>query len=44
MILKALEVGAIAANCYIIGCEETMEGAVIDPGGSPKDILRVIRI
>ncbi|MGI6487718.1 MAG: MBL fold metallo-hydrolase [Syntrophomonadaceae bacterium] len=43
MILKALEVGAIAANCYIIGCEETMEGAVIDPGGSPKDILRVIK-
>lgn len=43
MILKALEVGAIAANCYIIGCEETLEGAVIDPGGSPRAILQVIK-
>lgn len=43
MILKWLEVGAIAANCYVIGCEETLEGAVIDPGGSAQAILRVIK-
>ncbi|MDH7498143.1 MAG: MBL fold metallo-hydrolase [Syntrophomonadaceae bacterium] len=42
MILKGLEVGAIAANCYVIGCEETMEAAVIDPGGSASAILRLI--
>jgi len=43
LILKWLEVGAIAANCYVIGCEETLEGAVIDPGGSAQAILRVIK-
>ncbi|NLU49314.1 MAG: MBL fold metallo-hydrolase [Syntrophomonadaceae bacterium] len=43
MILKWLEVGAIAANCYVIGCEETLEGVVIDPGGSAQAILRVIK-
>lgn len=42
MILKWLEVGSIGANCYIIGCEETREGAVIDPGGNGPSIVQVI--
>jgi glyoxylase-like metal-dependent hydrolase (beta-lactamase superfamily II) len=32
----------MAVNCYIIGCEETMEAAVIDPGGSPASIVRAL--
>jgi glyoxylase-like metal-dependent hydrolase (beta-lactamase superfamily II) len=34
-----MEVGALGTNCYIIGCEETREAAVIDPGGDPGRIL-----
>lgn len=33
MILKKLEVGPLGTNCYILGCEKTLKGAVIDPGG-----------
>jgi glyoxylase-like metal-dependent hydrolase (beta-lactamase superfamily II) len=32
MIIEMLEVGPFAENCYVLGCEETMAGAVIDPG------------
>lgn len=31
-ILETLPVGQIAANCYIFGCANTKEAAVIDPG------------
>ncbi len=27
------------SNCYIVGCEETSEAAVIDPGAEPETIL-----
>ena len=27
------------ANCYIVGCEETLEAVVIDPGDDPDKIL-----
>ncbi|KPL04612.1 MAG: MBL fold metallo-hydrolase [candidate division Zixibacteria bacterium SM23_73_2] len=33
MILKILSVGELDTNCYILGDEQTKEGAVIDPGG-----------
>jgi len=42
MILKTLMVGELGANCYILGCEETKLGAVIDPGGDGDRILRTI--
>lgn len=42
MILKGLEISAMAVNCYIVGCEETKEVAVIDPGGNPQAILRLL--
>jgi glyoxylase-like metal-dependent hydrolase (beta-lactamase superfamily II) len=31
------------ANCFIVGCEETKEAAVIDPGADPARILDVIK-
>jgi len=43
LILKRLEVGVIAANCYIIGSEKTKEGMLIDPGGDAGDILETVR-
>jgi len=42
MILKALVVGPIAANCFIIGDSATNEGAIIDPGGDAQMILQVV--
>ncbi len=42
MLVKALQVGYIGTNCYIIGCEETKEGAVIDPGGDHRRILQAV--
>ncbi len=39
MIIASLPVGLIQTNCYIVGCEETKEGVVIDPGGHPERIL-----
>jgi hydroxyacylglutathione hydrolase len=32
MIIESAVVGFAAANCYLVGCRETMEGVVIDPG------------
>lgn len=42
MILHPIPVGMIQTNCYVVGCEETREGAVIDPGGDGDRILRVV--
>lgn len=42
MILRVLEVGAFAANCYIVGCPKTREGVVIDPGAEGPQILRAV--
>ena len=39
MIIATLPVGLIQTNCYVVGCEETKEGLVIDPGGHPERIL-----
>ena len=42
MIIKELAVGPIMANCYVIGCEETREAVVIDPGDESDRILQVL--
>jgi glyoxylase-like metal-dependent hydrolase (beta-lactamase superfamily II) len=42
MLLKRREVGSFAANCYLIACEETREGIIIDPGAEPKQILKMV--
>ena len=39
MILETLQVTDFATNCYVIGCEKTRRGAVIDPGGNAPLIL-----
>lgn len=42
MQVQSLTVGPVMTNCYIVACETTNKGAVIDPGGSADDILRAI--
>ncbi|MBD3237771.1 MAG: MBL fold metallo-hydrolase [Candidatus Eisenbacteria bacterium] len=38
MILDAIVVGPIQANCYVLGCPETHAALVIDPGDDPHAI------
>lgn len=42
MIVKTLPVGLTQANCYIVGCEKTKLGAIIDPGDEGKRILEAV--
>jgi hydroxyacylglutathione hydrolase len=39
LIIECLPVGPIMANCYILGCKETHEASVIDPGDEAERIL-----
>lgn len=43
MIVKTVVVTDLSTNCYLIGCERTRQGAVIDPGGDADEILAAIR-
>jgi hydroxyacylglutathione hydrolase len=38
--LRKLIVGPYQANCYILGCNETKEGLIVDPG---DEIFRIVR-
>ncbi|MFC1993331.1 MBL fold metallo-hydrolase [Chloroflexota bacterium] len=42
MILKRLEVGPFASNCYIVGSESSKEGMIIDPGDEAGEILKQV--
>jgi glyoxylase-like metal-dependent hydrolase (beta-lactamase superfamily II) len=39
MLLKTVVVGPLQVNCYIVGCEQTRQAAVIDPGDDVDRIL-----
>ena len=40
MIVEVIPVGMLQANCYVLGCERTQQGIVIDPGDEASVILR----
>jgi glyoxylase-like metal-dependent hydrolase (beta-lactamase superfamily II) len=42
LIVDTLPVGPLQTNCYLVGCEQTHLGAVMDPGGDPAVILSAI--
>ncbi len=42
MIIKSLAVGPIMANCFIVGCEETLQAAIIDPGDEADRIMQSV--
>ena len=39
MLIKAIEVGYLQTNCYIVADEATLDAAVIDPGADSNLIL-----
>jgi hydroxyacylglutathione hydrolase len=42
MLFRSLAVGITQTNCYLVGCEQTREGVVIDPGGNAGRILNTV--
>ena len=43
MIFISTIVGPLQVNCYILACEKTREGIVIDPGDDIDTILQLIK-
>ncbi len=43
MIIRGITVGLFQENCYVLGCESTLEAVVIDPGDNARAILKLIR-
>jgi glyoxylase-like metal-dependent hydrolase (beta-lactamase superfamily II) len=42
LIIRQMALGPIQANCYILGCEETRQAVVIDPGDEADRILTTL--
>lgn len=43
MLITMLSVGPLGTNCYVVGCTETLEGMIVDPGGHPERILAAVK-
>ncbi len=43
MIIKQLTVGSMGVCCYILGCDKTKKGAIVDPGGDEAKILETVK-
>ena len=43
MVIKALQVGQIGTNCYLLADEEAKVCAIVDPGDSGEQIARIIK-
>lgn len=39
MIFETVVVGPLGVNCFILGCEQTREGVIVDPGAESERIL-----
>jgi len=39
MLIETLAVGPLQVNCYVVGCEKTLQALVIDPGDEAERIL-----
>ncbi len=43
MIFESLAVGPLEVNCYIVACEKSREGIVVDPGGDVDQIVSLVQ-
>jgi len=43
MVFEAVVVGPLSVNCFILGCEGTREGVVVDPGGDVERIIQAVQ-
>jgi glyoxylase-like metal-dependent hydrolase (beta-lactamase superfamily II) len=42
MIFETVVVGPLMVNCYVLGCEKSREGVVVDPGDDTDRILAAV--
>jgi glyoxylase-like metal-dependent hydrolase (beta-lactamase superfamily II) len=42
MIFETVVVGPLAVNCYLLGCEKTREGVLIDPGADTDKLTALL--
>ncbi len=42
IMFETVVVGQLGVNCYILGCPQTKEGIVVDPGAEPERIMAVV--
>jgi len=42
MIFEIIVVGLLEVNCFLLGCETTREGVIVDPGSDPEKILAAV--
>lgn len=42
MLIETIPVGALQVNCYVLGCEQTRQAIVIDPGDEAEEILAAL--
>lgn len=42
MIFESCTVGPLEVNCFIVGCETSREGIVVDPGGDADLIAKIV--
>lgn len=43
LLFESFPVGPLQCNCAILGCPDTKDAIVVDPGGDPERILEVVR-
>ena len=43
MIFETVVVGQLGVNCFILGCEETKEGIVVDPGADADRVMAAVK-
>ena len=43
MIFESIAVGPLSVNCYIVACEQSREGIVVDPGGDVELIATLVQ-
>ncbi|HEU4384222.1 MAG TPA: MBL fold metallo-hydrolase [Anaeromyxobacteraceae bacterium] len=42
LIVRTTVVGPFAANCYLLGCSNSSEAVLVDPGGDPTRVLGMV--
>ncbi len=42
MLIETIPVGGLQVNCYVLGCEQTRQAIVIDPGDEAEEILAAL--
>lgn len=43
MIFETIAVGPLSVNCYVVACEKSREGIVVDPGGDVELIVTLVQ-